>query len=816
MRNDDNTNNTNIQKCEECNILPTKHKCIICRSVWLCPECCDKRGLTDLNDIRCRKCQNGDTDDRELMPPPPPAKKRPTEVIEVNAHPNDDETTVTQVDGTPCTPAASVITMPPKSKIVATEGNCRLLQNIPNRMHRKMGMNAEIVVSYKNIIPFLPVKEKHPNTYKLGKCKCIVRGICEYKEERKQRKKKEVSWVPYLLIRFGDVLDDPGGDNEWRVNLRNCKLIRPGPPNQYFNLQIGKATVPEPDADVAVVVDRESDVEEEDDEITTTAGGIYDVHWEKTFVDGINLDNRGMLSKEKARLVNYREVDFLTKLALFKIFSPTKFITETLIPATNEELKVQLLEEMKEGEFYGWLGLWFIIQLNPGYSTKDFFSLKNRTVFWNPPYLGGYMSGKRFLKITECIRFQKREESPRYRDKFFYVREMINSFNDNMTFAFSASWLVCVDESMVVFYNKYAPGWIAVKRKPHPLGNEYHTVACCESKIIFFMELVEGKDKPKEGAHSEAQFEKDFGSKIAALVVRMTTPIWGSGRAVLLDSGFGYIPSVVQLKNKGLYATAVIKKKRAWPKHTQAEDAIQEMVGKDVGTIRVRRGRYKTSFGEEQIYLVALADSLHTSLMLSNWATTRRTGDDKYRRVGNNVVTFQYGEVQTHYYFGRHAVDDNNNNRQGCLSFEDVFVPKDWNKRQFGFIISVSQVNAFLAYNYFIAKEKEKEITKAEFVRDLAKELVTNEVWIKEKGVEEEKIKKEDRKRKRRAEKHELRKLPTNRGKWNGRCFRKVKQAYQKYKCSYGCGTMTREYCLCDKNLMLCRECYALHKTEEI
>ena len=126
-----------------------------------------------------------------------------------------------------------------------------------------------------------------------------------------------------------------------------------------------------------------------------------------------------MLSKEKARLVNYCEHNFLTKLALFKIFLPTKYFLETLLPATNEELKVQQQEELKEGEFYGWLGLWFIMQLHPGYSTKDFFSLKNRTVFWNPPYLGGYMSGKRFLKTTECIRFQKREESPRYRDNFF-------------------------------------------------------------------------------------------------------------------------------------------------------------------------------------------------------------------------------------------------------------------------------------------------------------------------------------------------------------------------------------------------------------
>ena len=129
------------------------------------------------------------------------------------------------------------------------------------------------------------------------------------------------------------------------------------------------------------------------------------------------------------------------------------------------------------------------------------------------------MSGMRFNQISECIRLRKKEESPSFVDKFFWVRELIKGFNDNMTEVFIASWLVCIDESMVVFYNKYAPGWIAVKRKPHLLGNEYHTTACCLTKIIFWIELVEGKDTPKEGENIKAEFEEEFGSKVAALVV---------------------------------------------------------------------------------------------------------------------------------------------------------------------------------------------------------------------------------------------------------------------------------------------------------
>ena len=82
-----------------------------------------------------------------------------------------------------------------------------------------------------------------------------------------------------------------------------------------------------------------------------------------------------------------------------------------------------------------------------------------------------------------------------------------------------------------------------------------------------------------------------------------------------MDSGFGYIPSLVQLKEKGLCATTVIKKKAYWPKYTKAIDDVNHMAGKEVGQVQVRNGTYKGGEGSSPISLVALADSLHTSLI---------------------------------------------------------------------------------------------------------------------------------------------------------------------------------------------------------
>eukprot|EP00957_Ditylum_brightwellii_P029111 2200272-Ditylum_brightwellii.AAC.1 len=67
---------------------------------------------------------------------------------------------------------------------------------------------------------------------------------------------------------------------------------------------------------------------------------------------------------------------------------------------------------------------------------------------------------------------------------------------------FSPSWVSCLDESMMFWVSKYTcPGIIVVPRKPWPFGNEWHSIACGNRKIIHPLELVEGKDKPKEKPH---------------------------------------------------------------------------------------------------------------------------------------------------------------------------------------------------------------------------------------------------------------------------------------------------------------------------
>ena len=53
--------------------------------------------------------------------------------------------------------------------------------------------------------------------------------------------------------------------------------------------------------------------------------------------------------------------------------------------------------------------------------------------------------------------------------------------------------------------------------------------------------MVEWKDKQTKDTHAESKFEREFGSKTAVLVVRMTESLRGSWRDVMMVNAFVYM-----------------------------------------------------------------------------------------------------------------------------------------------------------------------------------------------------------------------------------------------------------------------------------
>ena len=189
------------------------------------------------------------------------------------------------------------------------------------------------------------------------------------------------------------------------------------------------------------------------------------------------------------------------------------------------------------------------------------------------------MAGWKFERITSCLRLIVRDP-PAYRDKYHEVRDLITAWNDHMKKMFIPEWVSCVDESMSIWISKWTcPGFMFIPRKPHPIGNEYHSAYCGQSEIMFAVELMEGKDAPKEAP------KKDFANAgiTAGLLLRLYEELFSAGKIVILDSDFCVLQALIELKKCGVFASALVKKRRYWPKHVDGEAIAEHLKDKAVG-----------------------------------------------------------------------------------------------------------------------------------------------------------------------------------------------------------------------------------------
>ena len=72
-----------------------------------------------------------------------------------------------------------------------------------------------------------------------------------------------------------------------------------------------------------------------------------------------------------------------SRLQLFELLFPKFFITDTIIPQINREIKGSLLQY---GEYLLWLGLWFLMATLEGPSRRDFWSIGEIDPFNGAPF----------------------------------------------------------------------------------------------------------------------------------------------------------------------------------------------------------------------------------------------------------------------------------------------------------------------------------------------------------------------------------------------------------------------------------------------
>ena len=244
------------------------------------------------------------------------------------------------------------------------------------------------------------------------------------------------------------------------------------------------------------------------------------------------------------------------------------------------------------------------------------------------------------------------------------------------------------------------PGWMYVPRKPHHFGNEYHTICCGYSGVLFDLELVEGKDAPKEIPSDPTN---RCGNTVG-LLLRLTSSIYNTGRIIVLDSGFCILQGIIELRKLGLFAHAVIKKRRYWPRYVKGNDIDAHMSNMDVGTQQVMSGKLDSL----EFYIYNMKEPAFNMKVMSTYGDLNipENSDNTRRFYKNNEGNFverffRYTTIFYNHFRFRHLIDDHNNLRHQSPSLEETWVTHRWPNRVFSFVLAVAEVNAFVAFRFF-------------------------------------------------------------------------------------------------------------------
>ena len=274
---------------------------------------------------------------------------------------------------------------------------------------------------------------------------------------------------------------------------------------------------------------------------------------------------------------------------------------------------------------------------------------------------------------------------------------MLEAWGQNMQQNFTPGYVKCLDESMSVWTNKFTcPGFMFVPRKPWPFGNEYHSVCCCTSGIMWGTEMVEGKDHPQQLGRPE---HDNLGSTIG-LLLRILTPIFFKGFIVILDSGFCILKGIIELRKKGVFASALIKKRRYWPRFIHGDEIKDHFSNKQVGDMDSWAGR----MDDIPFHVYAMKELDYLMSLMSSYGTNDRLNGKETRRdwkggAANMSKRFKYPEVIHNHFQYCHAVDDHNAKWHSPISIEVVWATKRWPNRVFCFLLSITKVNCFFSRN---------------------------------------------------------------------------------------------------------------------
>jgi Transposase IS4 len=262
---------------------------------------------------------------------------------------------------------------------------------------------------------------------------------------------------------------------------------------------------------------------------------------------------------------------------------------------------------------------------------------------------------------------------------------------------------------------------------------------------------------------------------------------------------------LIELRNRGVFGAAVIKKRRYWPKYIDGDALAAHFEDKNIGDVDCLSGTLRSvPFG-----VYCMKESKYVMSLMSTYGTLEEIEDGgTMRKVQNfagmpTTIRFKYTELFYNHYKYRHAVDDHNNNRHQPVSFEQIWATQRWSNRVFAFFLSITEVNCKCCAEYFFKFERQSMIS---FRKLFAEALIKNSIFKEMVDCSRTYAFRELTKD------HELMTVESYK-RWNGAKWVASNTRWPQRNCCK-CSKKVRTYCSCNCGRGMCQRCFTQHILE--
>ena len=132
---------------------------------------------------------------------------------------------------------------------------------------------------------------------------------------------------------------------------------------------------------------------------------------------------------------------------------------------------------------------------------------------------------------------------------------------------------------------------------------------------------------------------------------------------------------IAELRKKGVFSAALIKKRKYWPKHIDGDGIKAHFKDMEVGTVDAMKG----SLAGVNVQVHCLKESEYVMMLMSSYGTLERFRENKKRvrtnegRRAPTEKTIKYTELVYNHFKYRDAVDAHNGSRMFPISLEETW-----------------------------------------------------------------------------------------------------------------------------------------------